>query len=50
MSADSYEELKNRLEYLIDEIRGIRYDSYGCSRFEELRDLIDEAKEELELL
>ena len=50
MSADSYEELKIRLEFLLSEIQGIKYDSYGCSRFEELRPLIEEAKEELNSL
>lgn len=50
MSADTFEELKTRLEYLLEEIKGIKYDSYGCSRFEELHPLIDEVKRELETL
>ena len=50
MSADSYEELKIRLESVLSDIQGIKYDSYGCPQFEKLRYLIEEIKGELELL
>ena len=50
MSADSFEELNCRLDDLIFEITQIKSDSYACSRFDELKPLVEKAIEELEKL
>lgn len=50
MSADSFEELSYRLDSLIFEIECIKSDSYACSRFDELKQLVEKAIEELEEL
>ena len=50
MSADTYKELKARLEWIIDEIRNIKVDMFSCENSEKLNELIKQVKEELELL
>lgn len=53
MSADSFAEIKIRLEDLIETIQSIRYDWYrqfNEEQEEELQEILNTAKEELEKL
>lgn len=50
MSADTYKELKARLEWLIGEIISIKVDMFSCRNSKKLKELIEKAKEEMESL